>query len=99
MQNGYIESFNGRLRDECLNASWFVNLADAMGEDLKAGGKQGAIPTGRTAAWITEPHKSSRKFTQSSPQQDGRHPTRTARRSPRIARRCSRRQGSARAAS
>ncbi len=29
MQNGYIESFNGRLRDECLNASWFVNLNDA----------------------------------------------------------------------
>jgi putative transposase len=24
-----VESFNGRLRDECLNASWFVNLADA----------------------------------------------------------------------
>jgi len=22
-------SFNGRLRDECLNASWFRNLADA----------------------------------------------------------------------
>jgi putative transposase len=29
MQNGYVESFNGRLRDECLNTSWFVNLADA----------------------------------------------------------------------
>lgn len=29
MQNGYVESFNGRLRDECLNANWFVNLADA----------------------------------------------------------------------
>jgi putative transposase len=29
MQNGYVESFNGRLRDECLNASWFVNLNDA----------------------------------------------------------------------
>jgi putative transposase len=29
MQNGHIESFNGRLRDECLNASWFLNLADA----------------------------------------------------------------------
>jgi putative transposase len=29
MQNGHVESFNGRLRDECLNASWFVNLADA----------------------------------------------------------------------
>ena len=29
MQNGHVESFNGRLRDECLNANWFVNLADA----------------------------------------------------------------------
>lgn len=29
MQNGQVESFNGRFRDECLNASWFVNLADA----------------------------------------------------------------------
>ena len=23
VQNAYVESFNGRLRDECLNASWF----------------------------------------------------------------------------
>jgi putative transposase len=29
MQNGRVESFNGRLRDECLNASWFMTLADA----------------------------------------------------------------------
>lgn len=29
MQNGRVESFNGRLRDECLNASWFLTLADA----------------------------------------------------------------------
>jgi len=29
MQNGHVESFNGRLRDECLNANWFYNLADA----------------------------------------------------------------------
>ena len=27
--NAYIESFNGRLRDECLNAHWFLSLADA----------------------------------------------------------------------
>ncbi|WP_244537387.1 IS3 family transposase [Methylobacterium pseudosasicola] len=27
--NAYIESFNGRLRAECLNASWFLSLADA----------------------------------------------------------------------
>lgn len=26
VQNAYAESFNGRLRDECLNESWFVSL-------------------------------------------------------------------------
>ena len=28
-ENGYCESFNGKLRDECLNAHWFVSLYDA----------------------------------------------------------------------
>jgi putative transposase len=28
VENGYIESFNGRLRDECLNVSLFFSLAD-----------------------------------------------------------------------
>ena len=28
MQNGHVESFNGRLRDECLNTSWFRTLND-----------------------------------------------------------------------
>jgi len=28
-QNAYIESFNGRLRDECLNEHWFPNLLHA----------------------------------------------------------------------
>jgi putative transposase len=32
MQNGHVESFNGRLRDECLNANWFRTLADARGK-------------------------------------------------------------------
>ena len=27
--NAGVESFNGRLRQECLNASWFLSLADA----------------------------------------------------------------------
>jgi putative transposase len=31
-QNAYIESFNGRLRDECLNEHWFVSLAHARVE-------------------------------------------------------------------
>jgi putative transposase len=28
MQNGHVESFHGRLRHECLNASWFRTLND-----------------------------------------------------------------------
>jgi len=29
-QNAYVESFNGRLRDECLNEHWFTSLAHAQ---------------------------------------------------------------------
>lgn len=29
MENAYVESFNGKLRDECLNENWFVSLTDA----------------------------------------------------------------------
>jgi putative transposase len=29
MQNGYIESFNGKFRDECLNEQWFESLPQA----------------------------------------------------------------------
>ncbi len=29
VQNAFVESFNGKLRDECLNASWFGNLFEA----------------------------------------------------------------------
>jgi putative transposase len=29
VENGFIESFNGRLRDECLNVEWFSSLHDA----------------------------------------------------------------------
>jgi putative transposase len=29
MQNGRVESFNGRLRDECLNANWFATMNEA----------------------------------------------------------------------
>ena len=47
-QNGGMESFNGKLRDECLNTSWFWNMFDARR---------------RIAAWKTEyntrrPHSS-----------------------------------------
>jgi putative transposase len=29
IENAYIESFNGRVRDECLNLHWFQTLAQA----------------------------------------------------------------------
>jgi putative transposase len=29
IENAYVESFNGKFRDECLNEHWFVTLADA----------------------------------------------------------------------
>ena len=29
VQNAFIESFNGKFRDECLNQSWYTNLEDA----------------------------------------------------------------------
>jgi len=28
-QNPYVESFNGKIRDECLNEHWFSSMADA----------------------------------------------------------------------
>jgi len=30
IQNSHVESFNGRVRDECLNAHWFLSLEDAQ---------------------------------------------------------------------
>jgi len=32
MQNGYVESFNGRMRDELLNESLFLGLGHAATE-------------------------------------------------------------------
>jgi putative transposase len=29
VDNAFIESFNGKFRDECLNENWFVDLDDA----------------------------------------------------------------------
>ena len=28
-ENGYIESFNGKFGDECLNRHWFLDLVDS----------------------------------------------------------------------
>ena len=46
--NAYIESFNGRLREECLNQHWFTSLADA----------RRTIELWRRAYNTTRPHSS-----------------------------------------
>jgi len=38
MQNGYIESFNGKFRDEHLNESWFETL-NKQGMQLRSGNR------------------------------------------------------------
>jgi len=30
VQNAFVESFNGKFRDECLNQNWFTSLDDAQ---------------------------------------------------------------------
>jgi hypothetical protein len=58
MQNGYIETFNGRFRDECLNEHWFETLHQARTEiakwrqdynEVRPHGSIGRIPPARFA--------------------------------------------------
>ena len=52
MQNGHVESFHGRLRDECLNATWFRTLKNvrctsgnlARGVQLRAAPQLAGLP-------------------------------------------------------
>ena len=58
MQNGYIESFNGRFRDEFLNDHWFQTLHQARStiaawrrdyNEVRPHGSIGRIPPARFA--------------------------------------------------
>jgi hypothetical protein len=62
MQNGYIESFNGRFRDECLNEHWFQTRRQARKEiaawrldydEVRPHGSIGRMPL----AWFAEQHR------------------------------------------
>ena len=59
MQNGHVESFNGSLRDECLNANWFRNLLDARPRSRP--GEMSTMANGPTAVWVTGRRMSSRR--------------------------------------
>ena len=48
MQNGFVESFNGRLRDECLNEHLFADLKDARA--IIEEWRTDSTPTDRTRA-------------------------------------------------
>jgi putative transposase len=63
--NAFIEAFNGRLRAECLNAHWFLSLADAA-EKLEAWRRDynerrphGAIGNNVPAALMKSAHAAS----------------------------------------
>jgi putative transposase len=60
MQNGYIESFNGKFRDECLNEQWFETLAQARSpignwrqddNEVRPHSSVGRMPPARFAEW------------------------------------------------
>ena len=52
MQNGYIESFNSKFRDECLNDHWFETLSQA----------RAAIAVWRQDYNEVRPHSSCRRM-------------------------------------
>ena len=47
-QNGFVESFNGRLRDECLNEEVFASLAEARCGPMRARRRPAANGTSRS---------------------------------------------------
>jgi len=67
-QNAYIESFNGRFRDECLNENWFESLAQAREtiaiwrqdyNEVRPHGTIGRIPPAAFAAKHRNPNPST----------------------------------------
>lgn len=66
MQNGYIESFNGKFRDECLNEQWLPSLAAARDvisdwrrdyNEVRPHSSCGRIPPAKFATNYREQHQ------------------------------------------
>jgi transposase InsO family protein len=49
VQNGCVESFNGRLLNECLNANWFPSIGEA--KQRIENWRENTIENGHIAAW------------------------------------------------
>ena len=61
VENGFIESFNGRLRDECLNVEWFSRWT-TRGRSWRSFASI-TITSVRTARWRIERRRHSRSYT------------------------------------
>ncbi len=51
-ENGYVESFNGKLRDELLDREIFYIAAGGTGADCESTSRP-TTASGRTARWAT----------------------------------------------
>ena len=61
VENGFIESFNGRLRDECLNVEWFLRWK-MPGRSWRSS-ESTTITNVHTARWRTGHRRHSRSCT------------------------------------
>lgn len=48
--NPYVESFNGKFRDECLSTNWFLDMEDAKNKSKT--GDWSIIISGHIAPWM-----------------------------------------------
>ena len=66
-QNAYIESFNGKFRDECLDQHWFTDLADARGKIETWRVEYNTVRPHSSLAYAT-PEEFAERFKEQNPQ-------------------------------
>ena len=69
--NAFIEAFNDRLRQECLNASWFLSTADTLQPDRCMEDRLRSEPPAHKPWWldagsVRSPNKHSPKVRMTS---------------------------------
>jgi transposase InsO family protein len=69
MQNGFVESFNGRLGDECLNEHLFANLRHAVVHWART--VYGWLPHGKGFWWKSGVWSAAVIYSASGLQHDG----------------------------
>ena len=59
MQNGFVESFNGTFRDECLNLHWFMGCVFRPNPSTDSGASRPLIPEQSVHAFRSNPSTDS----------------------------------------